>query len=1041
MGLRISLLGEQHISDAATGATLSHSSRAIALVACLVLHAGMPQSRQVIAGMFWPDSTDAQALTNLRRELHTLRRVIGDAPNLEVTARDLCWRDGEETVVDLRVFEVESRAALAAAERRDHPAALRHADAALAQYKGELLPGSYDDWLLDARTELQHRCADLCDLVSDLRARRGELPEALEAARRRIRLEPLEEAGYRTLMELQAEAGDRAGAVSTYHRCASILERELGVVPDESTRATLQRIMTHQRATDLPRQPTAPVEPDASRSGIAATPLIGRAGEVGLLDAAWRSATAGRAGVAVVRGGAGVGKTRLVTDVARSARQDGAVVAVSQCFGTSGRLALTPVADWLRNPAVASAGGSLEPVWREEVERLVPSGQAREEPPAGSGGMVDAWLRHRFFEGLARALLATGRPMLLVLDNMQWCDQETLAFLAFLLGLSPQSPLLVAATLRTDSPNDEPEIADWITRMRTGDLLTELTLHPLELADTARLAEAMSGRPFTEEDRSLLQAATGGFPLHVVEAMRAVPQLGAAPLPASDLTAVLRGRLEQASTTARDVAGLAAAVGRDFSLDLLVEAGDQDADSVVEAVDELWRRRIVQEQGDAYDFSHDLLRDAAYAQVSPPKRWLLHRRLAQALELLHADNTDPVSAQLAEQYARGGRPERAVTYYLRAAEVASSVFAHAEATRLHSEALSIVRARPPGRESDRQELAILEAMAAPLNARHGYASTELQAVLERSTELAESLGRRDSLLSALVGLWACRFVQGRVDDAHQGASRALALVEPDSELTGAAHFALGGSAVSLGMPAEGLRHLEIAASFPGPMVSVGTRPDVHGRAFAAHAHWLLGHDDLALARCQEAVSIARSIDHPYSLAVALAYAGITHQMRGDRAGLRSTVSELRELCDRYGFGYYREWTLVLEGWHRGDEQGVELARRGIANLRSEGSFTRMPYWLALLADVLDRTGRRDDARSTLDAAASGARARSDVWWLPDVERMRAGYDDREDVAVSRLRGAAELAAAHGSLALLRRCERDLAERGAAEHVTSVRPPS
>src|SRR5581483_4966472 len=133
---------------------------------------------------------------------------------------------------------------------------------------------------------------------------------------------------------------------------------------------------------------------------------------------------------------------------------------------------------------------------------------------------------------------------------------------------------------------------------------------------------------------------------------------------------VLRHRLEQASPVARQVAGLAAAAGTDFTLGLLTEAGDLEPGQVVDAVDELWRRRIIREFGDGYDFSHDLLREAAYAQISPPKRWLLHRRVAQGLELLHAGDADAVSAQLAEQYARGGRPDRAVAYYRRAAEVA-----------------------------------------------------------------------------------------------------------------------------------------------------------------------------------------------------------------------------------------------------------------------------------------------------------------------------------------------------------------------------------
>jgi len=90
--------------------------------------------------------------------------------------------------------------------------------------------------------------------------------------------------------------------------------------------------------------------------------------------------------------------------------------------------------------------------------------------------MADAWQRLRFFEGLARALLAVGRPMLLVLDNMQWCDQETLAFLTFCLGLAPDAQLLVAGTVRNDNPGADPVLADWTDRMRTSGLLPELTL-------------------------------------------------------------------------------------------------------------------------------------------------------------------------------------------------------------------------------------------------------------------------------------------------------------------------------------------------------------------------------------------------------------------------------------------------------------------------------------------------------------------------------------------------------------------------------------
>ncbi len=1053
--LHVSLLGEMTITGDGTGDRRG-SPRALALIAFLAAQAGAPQSRQRIAGLFWPDSDGAQALTNLRRELHHLRQLLGDEPSLAVTARDLCWQDTETCRVDLRVFGLACQAARAAAEAGDGGLALRHATTGLAEYRGDLLPGLYDDWLLELRSRLEDDCVWLCDLVSGAKAASGDLAGAVAAARRRIVLRPLEEAGYRTLMQLQADLGDRAGAVSTYHHCASVLERELGVIPDPMTRQAFQRLLARGEQADEQageRRPAA--APDVTRSGRAGAQLVGRSAELGVLSDLWRAAAAGRPSVVLVRGSAGVGKTRLVTEIAERARLQGAVVASSQCFGAQGRLALAPVADWIRNPAVQSAAATLDEVWRAEVNRLVPAGD-RADRGVGARAMADAWQRHRFFEGLARALLAAGRPLLLVLDNMQWCDQESLTFLTFCLGLAPQAQILVAGTLRDDSLDEDPALGGWTGQMRAAGLLTEIALGPFDAADTARLAESISGRALAGPDVDLLQATTGGFPLYVIEAVRGMVETGTvatgtvetgtvetgtvetgtvetgtAAQPGGGLTAVLGNRLAQVTVAGRDVAGLAAAVGTDFSLDLLTEASDLDAGAVVEAVDELWRHRILREFGDGYDFSHDLLRDAAYAQVSPPRRWLLHRRIAQSLELLHADDTDLVSAQLADQYARGGRPGAAVGYYRRAADVAAGRFAHAEAIRLHKKALSIVAGLPEGKARDGQELSVLEAMAAPLNARDGYASAELQYTLERTIALAESLGRTDSTVIGMLGLWTSRFVQGRMADSYEVATGALAAAAPGSELNGSAHFAVGGSAVSLGRPAEALHHLELAGVLTGGGLSltVGTRPDVHSLAWGAHAHWLLGDAGSARSSCENAITLARSIGHPYSLAVALAYGSITNQMRDDLPSLRQTAGELRELCERYDFAYYREWAVILDGWSRAGEPGLELVRRGVGNLRSAGAFARMPYWLSLLADLLTRQGDTSAARSTLDAALATGYTHDDVWWLPEVMRARAAHDgERESLA--RLRAAAQLAADHGSVTLLRRCERDLAAREA-----------
>ncbi len=328
--------------------------------------------------MFWPESTDAQALTNLRRELHTLRQVLPESPALVVTASDLCWQDTPAVEVDVRSFARERAAASEAAARGDGIAAVRHAEAALGHYAGDLLPGMFDDWLLDARADLRRECVDLCALVCETWVAMGDPTAALPAARRRIALEPLEETGYRVLMELQADLGDRAGALGTYHRCASVLERELGVTPGQMLRATLRRVMDDEPRVPRPRA-GSDEQVEATPATLPTAALVGREHEFGVLRGAWRSAAAGRAGIVLVHGDAGAGKTRLVNELARAAHRQGAAVASSQCFGASGRLALAPVADWLR-----ASGAGLRPIGARP--RVARGGRAPAALGAGATG-------------------------------------------------------------------------------------------------------------------------------------------------------------------------------------------------------------------------------------------------------------------------------------------------------------------------------------------------------------------------------------------------------------------------------------------------------------------------------------------------------------------------------------------------------------------------------------------------------------------------------------------------------------------------------
>lgn len=1036
--LEVRLLGDQWISAGDASEARLVSPRSLALLAYLVLHADVPQFRQRLAVLFWPDSSEAQARTNLRRELHNLRAVLGDDPPLVVDTTTLVWRDTASCLVDVLVFSRERDAASAARSGGNREAVRRHAEAALHEYRGELLPGMQDEWVIEERERLRRDCVEICDLAMAVERECANVSSAVRIARRRIRLEPLEEAGYRALMTLQLESGDVGAAISTYHRCAAVLEQELGVSPGASTTAVVSRLLGDDDGGSRSRARAV-----AAGRGRAGAGLVGRDRELEFLLRRWDHAAGnGGAGLVAVTGEAGVGKSRLVAELTAVLRNRDVVAATTRCFGTSGRLPLAPVADWLRSNALQDGVRRLDPLWQVEVERLVPrpgrgSGSARARPARGSRALADAWQRHMFLEGLVRAVLSAERPVLLVLDDLHWCDPETTAWLTFLLGFAGRAPLLVAATVRPEEIEHNEDASAMLSSMRSDGRATELRLAPLDPAGTAELACSVLGRPVGPAEQALLHATTGGYPLFVVEAARTLPDdpAGAGQaLRVSDLDAVLARRLEQASPAARQVAGLAAAVGRNFGLDLLGEACDLDPEVLVRAVDELWHRRILREQGGDYDFSHDLLREAAYAAISPPRRWLLHRRLAQGLEVLHAGRLDEVAAQLAEQYDRGGRPDHALPYLVRAAEAAAEVFAYSEAIRHYRRCLDVLSRRAAGRDRDKRDLEILQAMSAPLAALHGYSSVELQSMLERCVGLADQLDRPETLLRGLIGLYGVRFVQGHIVEAHGLATRALELGVADPVLVGQAHYAFAGSAASMGLPAAAVEHFELARALLDNEVSLllGLRPDLHAQAWSAHSHWLLGDDEQATFRCADAVEGGRASHHPFSLAVCLAYAGLTHQLRDDRVALAPVVAELLELCQRYEFAYYLHWATMLDGWLTGGDAGAARIEEGIGGLRSLGAHTRMPYWLSLLARTLHDTGRRDAARAVLGAARSSAEQRDDVWWLPEVLRLAAGLESGPS-AVSLLRRGVDLAASQRSRTLHERCCSDLAALGVVVH--------
>lgn len=694
--LTVSLLGDFSIRR--DGAPVAHldTSRLQSLLAYLLLHRDAPQSRAYLAYLFWPDTTEGQARTNLRNLLHYLRRALPDADSyLDISAQTLQWRSDAPLALDVADFE----AALAQAEQAGRAGAAAAAQAALeravALYRGDLLPSCYDDWIIPCREGLRQAYLNGLERLVQIVEGQRDYATAIGYAQRLLRHDPLHEATYRHLIRLHALNGDRASALRAYHACATILGRELGVEPSTATREAYEQLL---RAGPWP----SPRLPDPT----AVLPLVGRGPEWARLLGAWRAVVAGGGPhLVMLCGEAGIGKTRLAEELLQWAIRQGITGAHARCYASEGALAYAPVAAWLRAHPVAPLGD----VWLTEVARLLPEISAGRPDLPRPGPLTEAWQRERLFEALARAVLGLGQPLLLVMDDLQWCDRDTAEWLHFLLRFDRGARLLVVGAYRPEEIGEGHPLGPLRQALRVETQATEIDLGPLDEAAARALAERIAGREMDMETTRLLYRETEGVPLFVVETVRAGLLVragetdagigGAVPLrPMPDavglppkVQAVLQARLAQLSPPARELAEVAATIGREFASTLLAHASGRAEGTLVHQLDELWRRRIVREHGtDAYDFSHDKLREVAYASMSGARRRLLHHQVARALERLHAADPDPVSHQVAAHYERAGFPEQAAPYYLRAARMARKVYANAEAIALLRRGLALL---------------------------------------------------------------------------------------------------------------------------------------------------------------------------------------------------------------------------------------------------------------------------------------------------------------------------------------------------------------
>ncbi len=992
MPARLQLLGRFTLSAPDETLVPISAARIQSLLAWTALHHGSHE-RGRVASTLWPDLSESQARNNLRQLLHQLRRAWpGFADTLEANDAVLGWRVPPQ--LDVLEFEHHFTRAQDAWRRGDRVAAASALEAATALYGGPLIPDCTDAWAEDRRARLARQATEALDLIVRLHEERHDLPQAIAAAVRMVALDEANERSCLRLMRLHALAGDRPAALRVYEHCVRALRDDFDTNPSADLQAAAKRLSSPRRGRLADTVAQSPL------------PLVGREREWRELRRAWDDVQKGTRLCVLISGEAGVGKSRLAEEMLTWADAQGIAAARARAYEAEGRLALAPVAEWLRSAAVRPSLDGLDAATRAECSRLVPD--LHDQSPIGEPApLSDYWHRQRFFDALARAVNAAAPTLLLVLDDLQWSDPDTLEWLHYLLRNDSPSRLLVVGTARDDETGAEHPLTRFQTATRATNQLREIALSSLDAAETGRLAATVRETEVDTAAALRLYVETRGNPLFIVETMRAggpAPSTGQLTSIPARVQAVIMGRLHQLSPDARELAGLAAAAGRAFDPELLVAASGLDEERATRAFDELWRRKIIREatpDGNSFDLTHDRVRDVAYGMLGPAERRRWHLRLAAALESRSTGTPDAIASQLAAHYDRGGQPARAVQYYEQAARVAQRLFAYEESRALLERLLDVLANMPDNEQRARLELEARLMLAAAIRVLEGWASPRLEPVHARVMVLSEQVGTLEQRAIALVSAGFFGEVRAQFDRVgeHIAEMRETADRSGSPTLRVMAATAAAGHCIMTGRFGMGEAVYRDTASWYDPAQHpvhvrlTGADFGVLQRAWTSHGLWALGDARAALDRASEALALASRHNHPFSQALAYAYRSTLYQFEGDVEACAHDASAALETATRSRVSYYAAWAAILLAWKdsipTSTLQNATTILARIDEFLATGAGSRHPYYLALAADAHERAGDAPTALSLLDRAIACAARQGDTWFDADLHRRRA----------------------------------------------------
>lgn len=1048
--LYCSLFGPPQLAWA--GSPLAVTRRQARALLYLLANDLRPTPRDRLVFLLWPDEAENVARRNLIRLLSYLRQLL---PHPDLLLSD-------STTVGLNpACVVSDTAHLTSLCTAEHTAGWERA---VSLYRGRFLDGfsltdspEFDQWLSQSQRHYERAYLDLLRRLAMAKAEQGDYAAAIAYAQRYLATDDLAEEIHRQLITLYALQGDRAAALRQFEQCAIVLERELGAPPLPETRAAYDAVRAGRSLAIF--QPPAP--PRWTTLPSLNLPLVGREEEWQRLTAACRRRR--RGGVVLIAGEAGVGKSRLMQEVATA---QGMLTLTGANHATAQSLPYQPLTQALRQAlALTERWRRISPIWLAELVRLLPemqsyfSGLPRPVEPAPQQAQA------RLFEALTQIFfgLAGDSPLLLCLDDIHWADDATLGWLAYVTTRLAASGICIFASYRTQEAG---RLVDWQAVLNRAGIVERVQLTGLsEEAVVELLRLAGMDQAATQWLSRRIHAATGGNAFFVLETIRELLTMVSfsadsadLPLPQTVRDAVVQ-RVRRLTPLAQQLLGVAAVLAPHLRIALLMEnAGRSDAETV-EGLEELLAHQLLRADGAGFRFQHDLARQAVYKELSPWRKRLLHQRAAESLLRLPAPEQSALAVAIADHFAAAGEVMQAIAAYRRAAIQAQRLYVHQSAIAHLSKAIELAQTQATAATILPQ---LYEALADNLTLAGRFALAE-----EAYRTALSQITADDSLqLAALQHKLAKTLPpQQRAAEAAELRRAALALLEERDErfckelrleillgLMGALYYQL---------------QVETMAALEGQirtlLEEVGT-PDQHihfngqlnqmavirdryrlsattvvlSRAILSYAQeagdpWqiaharfglgfnLLWHGDLSGAEVAlgEALAQAGNLNDPWSQTQCLVYLTVLYRLQGDTARMELHLPRLAAAGQTAGSPFYQAVFQANTAWlhyRRGHllvaQAEAQAARTTWVN--SPYPFQWLAQWIALavaleqgtLADAVEA------ARALLDPRQQ--QLPDDVAQLLDLA-VKALQSSADATAQAHLRRAVQLALGYGYL--------------------------